>query len=69
MLLIQEIKSIKRVDSMIGRLYEGLKNRSLDEKVNIIMVSDHGRIYDVLHCIVLFVMYCTIGIWDYYLHG
>ena len=28
---------------MIGRLYEGLQSRSLQDKVNIILVSDHGK--------------------------
>lgn len=33
---------IKIVDNMIGRLWSGLKDRSLDDKINIILVGDHG---------------------------
>jgi len=33
---------VKIVDSMIGRLWNGLKERSLDDKINIILVGDHG---------------------------
>ena len=43
----QVVNTTKFVDSMIGRLYKGLKERSLDDKVNIVMVSDHGRTYHV----------------------
>ena len=32
------------MDSMIGRLWNGLKERSLDDKINIILVGDHGII-------------------------
>ncbi|XP_048584755.1 venom phosphodiesterase isoform X2 [Nematostella vectensis] len=30
------------VDKMVGRLFEGLKIRSLEDKVNVIMLTDHG---------------------------
>jgi len=33
---------IKVVDNMIGRLWNGLKDRCLEDKINIIMVGDHG---------------------------
>ncbi|XP_015752630.1 PREDICTED: ectonucleotide pyrophosphatase/phosphodiesterase family member 3-like [Acropora digitifera] len=33
---------IKVVDNMIGRLWNGLKDRCLEDKINIIMVADHG---------------------------
>lgn len=35
-------KAVKRIDKVIGRLYNGLKKRRIDEKVNLIIVSDHG---------------------------
>ncbi|KAL9950873.1 hypothetical protein ACROYT_G043443 [Oculina patagonica] len=33
---------IQIVDNMIGRLWNGLKNRSMEDKINIILVGDHG---------------------------
>lgn len=30
------------VDEALGRLWEGLQNRSIEECVNIMIVSDHG---------------------------
>ena len=33
---------IQRVDEMIGRLWNGLKERSIQDKINIILVADHG---------------------------
>lgn len=36
--------AVKRVDDVIGRLMEGLKKRKIDEKANVIIVSDHGMI-------------------------
>ena len=30
---------------MIGRLWSGLKDRSLDDKINIILVGDHGTVF------------------------
>lgn len=39
----KETKSaVKKVDKVIGRLIKGLKKRKIDEKVNLIIVSDHG---------------------------
>jgi len=35
-------EAIKRVDAAIGLLLTGLKNRGIDKKVNMIIVSDHG---------------------------
>ncbi|KAK3730496.1 hypothetical protein QZH41_015702, partial [Actinostola sp. cb2023] len=35
--------STRYVDQMIGRLYEGLNVRSLMNKVNVIMLADHGK--------------------------
>lgn len=32
----------KRVDDMIGRLWKGLKDRSMQDKVNMVLVGDHG---------------------------
>ncbi len=34
--------AVKTVDGNIARLLDGLKNRKIDKKVNIIIVSDHG---------------------------
>lgn len=34
--------AIARVDAMIGRLVEGLEARGLSDRVNIVVVSDHG---------------------------
>jgi predicted AlkP superfamily pyrophosphatase or phosphodiesterase len=34
--------AVKRVDEAIGRLIEGLRARGIEEKVNIVIVSDHG---------------------------
>ncbi|MCO6510573.1 MAG: alkaline phosphatase family protein [Aridibacter famidurans] len=34
--------AVLRVDEMIGRLLDGLKNRGIDRKVNFVIVSDHG---------------------------
>ncbi|HEX8736040.1 MAG TPA: ectonucleotide pyrophosphatase/phosphodiesterase [Pyrinomonadaceae bacterium] len=40
--------AVWNVDRYIGRLMDGLKRRKLDEKVNVIVVSDHGMAtYDV----------------------
>ena len=41
-LLLQTNAKIKVVDNMIGRLWNGLKDRCLEDKINIIMVGDHG---------------------------
>ena len=41
--LFQTNQQIKIVDNMIGRLWSGLKDRSLEDKINIILVSDHGK--------------------------
>jgi len=35
-------EAVLRVDSMVGRLVNGLKKRGVDKQVNIILVSDHG---------------------------
>ena len=43
--LFQTNKQIKIVDNMIGRLWSGLKDRSLEEKINIILVGDHGKCF------------------------
>lgn len=40
----QTDSAIARVDSMIGRLMDGLAARGLSESVNVIVVSDHGMI-------------------------
>jgi predicted AlkP superfamily pyrophosphatase or phosphodiesterase len=34
--------AVQKVDGELGRLYEGLKRRKINKKVNIIIVSDHG---------------------------
>ena len=43
--LFQTNEQIKIVDSMIGRLWSGLKDRCLEDKINIILVSDHGKFF------------------------
>ena len=43
--LFQTNKQIKIVDNMIGRLWSGLKDRSLEDKINIILVGDHGKCF------------------------
>ena len=45
MFLFQTNEQIKIVDSMIGRLRSGLKDRSLEDKINIILVGDHGKCF------------------------
>ncbi len=40
----QADSAIARVDSMIGRLMAGLAARKLNDRVNVIVVSDHGMI-------------------------
>lgn len=35
-------KAVKKVDSDIARLIDGLKKRKIDKKVNIVLTSDHG---------------------------
>ena len=30
---------------MIGRLWNGIKERSMQDKINIILVSDHGMVW------------------------
>ncbi|KAJ7386453.1 hypothetical protein OS493_008582 [Desmophyllum pertusum] len=35
-------EKIQIVDNMIGRLWKGLKDRSIEDKINIILVGDHG---------------------------
>jgi predicted AlkP superfamily pyrophosphatase or phosphodiesterase len=40
----QTDSAIARVDSMIGRLMDGLATRGLSRSVNVIVVSDHGMI-------------------------
>ena len=42
MYMLQTDRQIQRVDEMIGRLWNGLKERSMQEKINIIVVGDHG---------------------------
>ncbi len=37
-------KAVKRVDKLIGRLLKGLKKRKVRDKVNLIIVSDHGMV-------------------------
>ena len=44
LLVFQTNEQIKIVDNMIGRLWKGLKDRSLDDKINIILVGDHGTV-------------------------
>jgi predicted AlkP superfamily pyrophosphatase or phosphodiesterase len=39
----QANKTITQVDSMIGRLVDGLATRHLSDKVNIVIVADHGQ--------------------------
>ncbi|KPP68479.1 hypothetical protein Z043_112845 [Scleropages formosus] len=38
----QVVNALKRVDSQIGLLMDGLKERNLDKCVNLVLVSDHG---------------------------
>lgn len=38
----QTDSAIATVDSMMGRLVDGLRTRGLDDKVNVVIVSDHG---------------------------
>ncbi len=38
----QELQAIEMMDKIMGRLINGLKDRSLYERTNIIIVSDHG---------------------------
>ena len=45
MFLFQTNEQIKIVDSMIGRLWSGLKDRCLEDKINIILVGDHGKCF------------------------
>lgn len=42
--MFQTNAQIKIVDNMIGRLWDGLKDRSLEDKINIILVGDHGTV-------------------------
>ena len=42
MYMLQTDRQIQRVDEMIGRLWNGLKERSMQDKINIIVVGDHG---------------------------
>jgi predicted AlkP superfamily pyrophosphatase or phosphodiesterase len=35
-------KAVRKIDESIKRLYQGLKKRKIGEKVNLIIVSDHG---------------------------
>ncbi len=35
-------EAVKTIDSEIGRLYKGLRRRKINERVNLIIVSDHG---------------------------
>lgn len=46
--MFQTNAQIKIVDNMIGRLWSGLKDRSLDDKINIILVGDHGTVRSLL---------------------
>lgn len=39
----EELKNaVAKIDTDLSRLYEGLKTRKIDKKVNLIIVSDHG---------------------------
>ena len=42
--MLQTDIQIQRVDEMIGRLWNGLKERSMQDKINIIVVGDHGTV-------------------------
>ena len=48
--MLQTDEQIQKVDEMIGRLWNGLKERSMQEKINIIIVGDHGTVlaYDII---------------------
>lgn len=47
-------QAVLRVDANIARLYEGLKQRKIEKKVNLIIVSDHGMApYDPKNAIIL----------------
>lgn len=35
-------RAVAEVDAMVGRLFEGLKARKIDRRVNLIIISDHG---------------------------
>ncbi len=35
-------KAVRKIDKMVKRLYKGLKKRKIHNKVNLIIVSDHG---------------------------
>lgn len=41
---IQVKKAVARVDRVIGRLIKGLKERKIFDRVNLIIVSDHGMV-------------------------
>lgn len=46
--------SIGRVDAQLGRLYAGLVDRELEDRVNVVVVSDHGMTdYSQYHVIFL----------------
>ena len=46
---------------MIGRLWSGLKDRSLDDKINIILVGDHGTVRSLLfnYAYAYFLIFCN----------
>lgn len=38
------IRALKIVDDVLGQLMDGLKDQNLYNKVNILLVSDHGKV-------------------------
>ena len=49
--------ALKRVDTVIEKFINGLKDREIYDCVNFIIVSDHGELYDIM-CLYIYVCVC-----------
>ena len=46
--IVQVNESIQMVDTTLGWLIDGLKERNISNCVNLIITSDHGKVFMVL---------------------
>ena len=66
---MQVNEALKRVDTVIEKFINGLKDRDIYDCVNFIIVSDHGELYGIM-CLYIYVfayVHCMyiLGMGDY----
>ena len=49
--IVQVNESIQMVDATLGWLIDGLRERNISNCVNLIVTSDHGKVFMVLTCV------------------